>query len=322
MSAIIKSLETRMLTRDKLEQMLDAPTDEDALKFLYEAGYPEFRPDRPDEMDAALGTAREEIFSYLIDCAPEDRYFDIFRVKYDYHNLKALLKAKAVGQEPDSMLSEAGRVDLATLREAADGGDTNFLPTEFAEAFASAKEVFDTTGDPQLMDIVLDKFMFKEKLSMAAFTGSEFLGGYVELMIDAANLRAAVRTVRMGKNVDFLEGVLAESSGIAPADILTAVRGGGSGLAELYAPTLLSEAAQAGQAALDGDPLTEFERLCDDALCSYVADALYVAFGEEPLVGYLAALETEITNIRIIMMGRNAGISPDIIRSRLRATYV
>ena len=45
-------------------------------------------------------------------------------------------------------------------------------------------------------------------------------------------------------------------------------------------------------------------------------------FGEAPLVSYLAARETEYTNLRILLMGRSAGLDPDIIRSRLRETCV
>ena len=116
--------------------------------------------------------------------------------------------------------------------------------------------------------------------------------------------------------------MLAEGGEVAPENLLAVVRGSGAGLAELFAPTLLAKAAEAGQTAVAGGALTDFEKLCDDAVCEYLADALYVAFGEAPLVGYLAAVETEITNIRIILMGRNAKIDPDTIRSRLRATYV
>ena len=50
--------------------------------------------------------------------------------------------------------------------------------------------------------------------------------------------------------------------------------------------------------------------------------AKYVAFGEAPLVGYLAAKETEFTAVRIIMTGRLAGLPADIIRERLREAYV
>ena len=47
-----------------------------------------------------------------------------------------------------------------------------------------------------------------------------------------------------------------------------------------------------------------------------------VPFGEAPLLGYLAARETEYTNIRILLMGRGAGLPAEVIRSRLRNGYV
>jgi len=321
-SARIKAMETRMLTRDKLEQMLEAREEEDALKILTEAGYPPFSPDHPEQMDEALGSVRDDVFKDLGDSAPDGRYLDIFKTKYDYHNLKALLKANAVGADVDSMLIEMGRVETPVLKEALQTGDMSFLPSALADAAVQGRDVLDTTGDPQLSDVLLDRLMFKEQLDTAKATGSEFLTGYVRILIDAANLRASVRTLRMNKNAEFLEGVLAEGGDVAPENLLASVRSSGTGLAELFAPTLLAKAAEAGQAAIGGGAMTDFEKLCDDAVCEYLADALYVAFGEAPLVGYLAAVETEITNIRIILMGRNAKIDPDIIRSRLRATYV
>ena len=74
--------------------------------------------------------------------------------------------------------------------------------------------------------------------------------------------------------------------------------------------------------ALKGGPLTAFEKLCDDAVGDYLAGAQSVPFGEAPLVSYLAARETEYTNLRILLMGRAAGIDPAVIRTRLRASYV
>lgn len=321
-SARIKAMETRLLTRDKLEQMLEAREEEDALKILAEAGYPPFSPDHPEQMDEALGSVRDEVFSDLGDSAPDARYLDIFKTKYDYHNLKALLKAYAMGAEADQMLISMGRVEIPVLKDALVSGDMSFLPAALAEAAVRGREVLNTTGDPQLADVLLDRIMFREQLDTAKATGSDFLTGYVRMLIDTANLRASVRTLRMNKNAEFLEGVLAAGGEVAPEGLLSAVRSAGAGLAELFAPTLLARAAESGQAAAAGASLTEFEKLCDDAVCEYLADALYVAFGEAPLVGYLAAVETEITNIRIILMGRNAGIDRDIIRSRLRASYV
>ena len=53
-------------------------------------------------------------------------------------------------------------------------------------------------------------------------------------------------------------------------------------------------------------------------MSDYLSGAQFVPFGEAPLVGYLAARETEYTNLRILLTGRGTGLSPDVIRSRLR----
>ena len=44
-----------------------------------------------------------------------------------------------------------------------------------------------------------------------------------------------------------------------------------------------------------------------------------MAFGEEVVIAYLAASETELTDIRILLNGKLAGLSADEIRPRLRA---
>ena len=89
---------------------------------------------------------------------------------------------------------------------------------------------------------------------------------------------------------------------------------------QIYGPTRFAQAAEAGEAALKGGSLTEFEKRCDDAVSDYLAGAQMIPFGEAPLLAYLAARETEYTNIRILLMGRTAGLSPEVIRSRLRRT--
>ena len=187
---------------------------------------------------------------------------------------------------------------------------------------AEAKEVLNTTRDPQLSDIVLDRWCYQDMDDVAEATGSAFLHGYVKAQIDAANLRALVRTIRMGKNADFLRGVLFEGGDVDLGAILKVSADGGNGLAELYGPTRFQAAAEAGAEVLKGGSLTEFEKLCDDAVGDYLAGAQMVPFGEAPLLGYLAARETEYTNLRILLLGRSAGLPADIIRSRLRASYV
>ena len=321
-SARVKAMETGLLTRERMEQILEARTDEEAVKILQECGYPQLDATNPEALDAALSAAREATLSDLADGAPDTRYIDIFKVKYDYHNAKAILKAAAMDTDPRRMLMDMGRVPAEVLKEAVRTGELDSLPPVLTAAVAEAKEVLAITRDPQLSDIVLDRWYYKDMADVAEATGSAFLMGYVKAQIDAANLRTLVRTLRMGKNADFLKGVLIEGGDISPDAILAVSAASGGGMGELYGPTRFQAAAEAGAAALRGGALTEFEKLCDDAVGDYLAGAQYVPFGEAPLVGYLAARETEYTNLRILLMGRSTGLPADIIRSRLRESYV
>lgn len=321
-SARVKAMETGLLTRERMEQILEAKSDEEAAKILQECGYPELDAADPEAMDAALSAAREETLADVMDGAPEPRYIELFKLKYDYHNVKALLKAEAMGTSADRMLMDMGRVPAAVLKEAVRTGELDELPPMLASAVAEAKEILDTTRDPQLSDIALDRWTYADMAALAEDTNSDFLRGYVAVQIDAANLRALVRTVRMGKSPEFLRAVLIEGGEIPTDGILTLSANRGSGMSEVYGPTRFAAAAEAGAEALRGGPLTKFEKLCDDAVGDYLAGAQYVPFGEAPLVGYLAARETEYTNLRILLMGRGAGLPADVIRSRLRAGYV
>lgn len=322
LSSRIKAMETRLLSQGRMDQILEARSDEEAAKLLQECGYPELSSARLEELDRALSAAREATLADLSAAAPDPRYIEIFKMKYDYHNAKVLLKAEARGTDPGPMLMDMGRVEAAKLREAVETSHWTELPARLGEAIAQAREVLGTTGDPQLSDITLDRWYYREMLETAEATGSKFLTGYVRAVIDAANLRALVRTLRMGKGGGFLQSVLIEGGTVGAGALTNVGNAGGSGLTELYAPTFLREAAESGAAALSGGPLTAFEKLCDDAVESYLAGAKYIPFGEAPLVGYLAARETEYTNLRILFTGRAMGLSTETIRERLREAYV
>ena len=321
-SARIKAMENGLLTRERMEQVLDARTDEEAVKLLQESGYPDLHATDPEALDKVLSATREAILEDLADSAPDPRYIDVFKLKYDYHNIKSVLKADAMGVSPDRMLMDMGRIPAAELKEAVQSGDVENLPPLLASAVQEAREVLETTRDPQLSDIVLDRWCYQDMDAVAETTGSAFLHGYVKTQIDAANLRALVRTIRMGKNETFLAGILFEGGDVSTDAILKVSAAKGAGLKDLYHTTPFRAAADCGAELLQGGALTEFEKLCDDAVGDYLAGAQFIPFGEAPLVGYLAARETEYTNLRILLMGRTTGLPADVIRARLRESYV
>lgn len=321
LSTRIRALERSLLTRERMERMLEAKSDEDAAKVLTECGYPEMGRVQVDTVNAALAEQREKTFRDLYAFAPDPTIVDVFKVKYDYHNVKVILKSEAMGQDPERLMMDIGRVPAEELLEKVRSSDLRGLPPVLQAAAQQAREVLGSTGDPQLADFALDRAYFEDMTQLAQKSGSRFLEGYVRINIDAANLKSAVRTLRLDKGAEFLKGVLFPGGNIDVGRILNTVSSGSS-LEELYTVSALRAAAEAGMSAVSGGGLTRFEKLVDDAVNAYVGGAKYVAFGEAPLVGYLAAKETEFTAVRIIMTGRLAGLPADIIRERLREAYV
>ncbi len=327
-SARIRAMENDLLTAEQYEQLITAKDNEEEAKLLQSFGYGQLEPSHPEAVDADLAAARAELLEDVVGILPDPAVLDVFKIKYDYHNVKAMLKAEAVGVSPGAMLAGLGRVPDEVFREANGGAsldDLGDLPGHIGDAAREGGEILAATRDPQLSDIAVDRWCYRDLLETAQRTGSSFMEGYVRLEIDAVNLRTLVRTLRMGKNADFLRGVLFAGGDVSEDGILRVSAGGTSGagaLTELYAPTPLAQAAESGARALAGGHLTEFEKRCDEALGAYLESARLVPFGEQPVLAYLAALETEYTNLRIILMGRAVGVDADTIRARLRAGYV
>ena len=64
------------------------------------------------------------------------------------------------------------------------------------------------------------------------------------------------------------------------------------------------------------------EKLFDEYVLNYVKKAKYITFGIEPLIGYFFAKKTECINIRNIITGKINRLPSDVIKQRLRKTYI
>ena len=68
--------------------------------------------------------------------------------------------------------------------------------------------ILSRTKDPQLSDVSIDRAYFGELSTLSSELGREFISGYISLLIDIANLRTFVRSIRTHRNTDFLQASL------------------------------------------------------------------------------------------------------------------
>ena len=310
----VRALERKLLTAPRIEQLLTAGDTAACSQLLSELGYEPIHDEA--SLQASLKQQREAVFSDIARFMPEPELLDVFRLKYDYHNIKTLLKDRSGGR----LLMDAGCISAADMeRQYAESGNWQFLPKEMADAAREAADVLAETGNPQRSDFILDRAYFAQLRRLAQESHCAYLQEYIRAMIDAANLRSLVRTERLRTDPGFLRQVLFDGGSVS---VDTIVAHAGNGPAALYRATPFRAAAEAGEEAVKGGSLTAFERACDNAVLLSVGKARSIPFGVEVVLGYLAAKESEWTAVRIIMSGRMAGMTADAIRERLRDQYV
>jgi V/A-type H+-transporting ATPase subunit C len=316
---MLRAREPKLLNADKAARMLDASTYEEAAKLLTDCGYEDMSQMNTSEVEQVLSGHRKEIFEEIKRLSPDRMIPELFQMKYDYHNAKVILKAEAMESASDHLLSDAGRISPAELKSLYHEEKFSSMPGHLGKAMEEASSLLARTANPQQADFVLDKAYYAEFTEAAKQSGNAFLQGYGKLLIDCANLKSTVRTMRMGKDRDFLKDALIPGGSIGTDRILAA--SDKEALAALFSCSELEKAAALGAEAIDGGTLTDFERSCDNALNTYLGKAKLVSFGSEPVTAYLAAVENEITAVRMILTGRLAGIRSDVIRERLRDLY-
>lgn len=323
-TARVRSVEKNMLTHDIAEKMIDAKTIEDSLKILGDIGYGFGNESiSTSSYEKLLADEHKKVYDFITSMAPELDYFKMFLYPYDYHNLKVIMKSEYSGADESDMLVDTGSVDLKILKYSVKERDFSELTENMGKALNEIIETFPKTKDPQAIDIILDRYCYDEMLKSAEETKSKFIIDYIKNQIDAINVKTYVRLKKMNKSWDFFRKVFLNGGNIDLQIFIKNYDESFEKFAEQLFPYGFNEIFLEGTTSLtETGKFTTLEKLLDNKIMEHVRNAKYVPYGIEPLVGYLIAKDNEIKIARIILAGKLAGISPELIRERLRETYV
>jgi V/A-type H+-transporting ATPase subunit C len=321
LSSMLHARETKLLTADKISRMLETARFDEAAKLAEECGYRDMSGMDVFSLEDVLSSRRAALFKELGAFDYARPLIDLFRIKYDYHNVKVLVKSMGANVDATRILSSSGRVPSDALAEAFISGDRDGLPEAMRNAIHDGVSTLSRTSNPQLSDVAIDKAYFDELHSLSKDLGAKFVKGYVRLLTDSANLRTFVRSQRTSRGADFLHEALIEGGNANVSDI-EALPPTGEGLARVFTAPELAPAVKLAETALSGGGQTQFERECDNATMTYLAAKKHTHYGASVVLTYLVEIEWEITSLRMILSGKLAGVSPETIRERLRDAYV
>ena len=94
----IRVLETRLLDKSRLDSLVEARSAEEVLKALADTDYGPFLAELKEArgFEEALNGELKNVLRLVSDLSQDAELTDIFRLRYDFHNLKVLLKIKGL----------------------------------------------------------------------------------------------------------------------------------------------------------------------------------------------------------------------------------
>ncbi|MGE4282609.1 MAG: V-type ATP synthase subunit C [Clostridia bacterium] len=324
-AARVRAIERKLLDKVKIDRMVEAKTAEEALKVLIDADYGYSDGDISDAFayEIILKEEHKKVYKLLKEIAPQPEVFDIFLIGNDFHNIKVLLKAEFLGQDFDELLTDTGTIPSSKLKIMIKDRNLSEMDPVMQKAIEECIDSFNRTGDPQNIDLILDKASFQQMKEAAECSKIKFIIGLVEILADLANIKIFLRVQRLKKSWDFLSKVLVPGGTIGEKIFIEKLESPLEGFVEVLKYTPYgSFSEEAIESFKNSGNLTVFEKLSDNFMISYIKKAKYIFLGIEPLVGYLMAKENEIKIARIIMVGKINNISNEMIRERLREAYV
>jgi V/A-type H+-transporting ATPase subunit C len=319
-SARIRALETKIASRERLLHLADADSAETVLAQLSDFGFETVKDGesilREETLESVLKAGYAEVSS--MECAEAVQFL---KYQYDANNIKAMIKCASRGISPDGMLLDLGSLSLSEAKRAFEDKDYSSYPANMSEAISSAEEAFAATANPQKIDFIIDRACFADILAAAKASGIGLALRLATAKIDLVNIMMTLRIMRMHLG-NTAEGVLAEAyieGGSRSLEFyLAALSGGEESFAEELSRGTYERIAEA---ISENESLSLLEKRADDLWLEVAKEAKRVTFGAEIAIGYIVALEYEVKNARIILAGKDAGLSPDIIKERLRECY-
>ena len=327
----VRAVERKMLGQNQFDRMIESGSAEDAFRVLREAEYGGAAQESSFSArgyESLLDAENEKLAAFITEVSPEPRLLNIFLMRYDYHNLKVLLKTEFSGAAGEPALSRSGVMAPDKLAGIVRERALYSLPAPMAAGVRDAIDAYSLSAsagapDPQTLDVRLDRAMYAHMLEEARALGCPFIERLIGIYIDLANIGAFLRMRDMGKDVGALRGALIPGGEVSFGSFERYLRDGVDGFITAMQHTPYSALCEHGVRNYQTTGrLTAFELDADNYVNSFIKKVKLFPVGIEIIAAYFVARQAEFKNIRIVMVGKINGIAQDVIKERLRECYV
>lgn len=323
-SARTRVLEKGLITRTQFERMVDAKDVQELFHILNETSYGDYfsKLDRASDYEQALKKANRDFYQDVAWMSPSEDLIKILSLKYDYHNYKVFLKELLLEQDQSELYLDVTGSDFLTQKETLLQLEEKQRQKQLPEFLNKTLQAYEKSNDAQLLDIYVDAAYFAELRDTAKRLDVPMITEYVTDLIDFTNLKTLFRMKRQLKNVNLLNDVLIEGGNIKKEKLINQFFDSMDDIIRSLRQSEIGPALLKGASAYEKDhKLGSFEKTFENHAMEKILKTKGITYGPEVLFSYLLARETEIKNLRMLIISKINQVPAEVARQRLRGTY-
>ncbi len=311
----IKAMEDSLLSDSQLERMLSAKSVSQAFASLNDTFLsPYISTEEKTHLPSALRMAMIDTKKEIAFIAPEPELLKVMWLRYDFHNLKTIIKGLRVGLPDEEIVNRCyniGSIDPSELFKIVKDENFNILDISIGDAYFKAKK----TSQVYEIDIEMHRGYFSAIKRIATAQNNMFLKRFVVLLIDLFNLKTGLRMLN-NRNIDggfFIDGGSLHKDDTETRNSIF------EALADICGGVGLWKDAK--QEYEKNRSFAVIEKTSDDYLVSFLKNESRDMFSIATQFAFFIARRNNVQVIKTIMTAKETGMNESELRVVLRRLY-
>lgn len=325
-SATTRVYEKDLLTKAQMDRLIDQESLHQTISSLSDTVYNDSiqKMGRDEEYEYMLSKELNRVYGLMERLSPNSYLIQYLKEQYIFHNLKVVVKEVILREDLSHTYIDLGELNTVDLKQYLKEDEKKKTSDNIYYLFAQkALDLYKESQDPQTIDISLDKDYFERLLDIAKKSESDFLLDFTKDKIDLINIKTLFRANMQEASKKTLDMALMEGGNIDLKEFDGLLNEDLAQYKESFSRYKINKYVErAFEKNNPSDAMLDLEKAIDDYQMDTVKVAKTVTYGPEVIFAYIVSKETEIKNLRIILISKLNSLSRDFIKERLRESYV
>lgn len=302
-SGIVKSLENKLLTREKLFKLKKVDRN-DFVKSLKEL---DFGFNEDETLEELIHSETKKIKDLIDELSPNKKLTDLFYLTQDDLNTKILCKSLKFGISYEGILSDLGSLDAEKIIKIIFENDYSELKKSEEKLYKSINELVKKDISSKDLSIEIDKMFYE--YAIKSCSSNNILLKYYKTLIDKANITMFIRCRLLGWSKEQFSLMVIAKGNISSEDLTSMYDLDNDALVEKIKSYYNEKVSGILKTYFINNDFSKLENSLDELLIEVVKEFRDDALNIGPLLYYYVSKLSEIKNIRLIYSNKEVQLN-------------